>query len=49
VTTVNVDGTSTTIDLAVIERQLNQLRRANTATVTQRPRLSSIQMGGLNG
>ena len=49
VTSVTVDGTTTVIDLDVIERQLNQLRQANTATADRRPRLSSIQMGGLNG
>jgi len=49
VTSVTVDGTTTVIDLDVIERQLNQLRQANTDTADRRPRLSSIQMGGLNG
>ena len=49
VTTVVVDGTTTTVNLDVIQRQLNELRQSNTATADRRPRLSSIQMGGLNG
>lgn len=48
-TTVTVDGTTTVIDLEIVEQQLNQLRRDNTATADRRPRLSSIQTGGLNG
>lgn len=47
VTSINVDGTSTTCDLEEIRRQLAELRRTDDTQRTRRPRLTFVKLGRL--
>lgn len=49
VTTMVVDGTTTTIDLNVIRQQLRELERTDDVEGTRKPRVSSLGLGGLMG
>ncbi|MBS0207224.1 MAG: hypothetical protein JSS49_30475 [Planctomycetes bacterium] len=49
VTTVSVGGTTTTVDLNVIRQQLRDLERTDDIEGSRKPRISSIDVGGLMG
>lgn len=47
VTTITVAGTTTTADLNVIRQQLAELRRTDDSQVSRKPRIATIDTGGL--
>lgn len=47
VTTISVDGTTTTVDLNQIRLELRQLIAEDDTQKTRKPRLSSVNLGGL--
>lgn len=49
VTTVSVAGTTTTIDLNVIRQQLRELERTDDTEGARKPRMTSLDVGGLMG
>lgn len=49
VTTVSVGGTTTAVDLNVIRQQLRELERTDDTEGARKPRISSIDVGGLMG
>lgn len=46
VTTININGTVTTVDLNVIRQQLANLRQQSTTERSRKPRIASIYLGG---
>lgn len=47
VTSTSINGTTTTVDLSEIRRQLDILRRTDDTQAGNKPRMSSIRVGGL--
>lgn len=47
VTTINVEGTVTTIDLNVIRQQLRDLRATDDTQKTRKPRIATLDVSGL--
>ena len=47
ITATTVAGTTTSIDLDVVRRQLAELRHQDTTQVDRKPRIATILTGGL--
>jgi hypothetical protein len=47
VTTVTVNGTTTVYDLDVVRQQLRELEATDDTDATRKPRISSLNLGGL--
>ena len=47
ITTTTVAGTTTTVDLDVVRKQLAELRRTDDTQVSRKPRIATLDTGGL--